>query len=261
MDIHTTEMSLFSGYGGFSLGLRLAYPDADFRTVAYIEWDKYCQQVIQARIGDGLLDDAPIWDDIKSFDGRPWRGVVDIITAGFPCQPYSNAGLQKRENDPRNLWGDTLRIIREVGPRLVVLENVPGLATAPRLNIKVLEVKRQLSLFDQNDNKPNSGAIHRRDLTAYGYPYMGRIVGDLSDLDYDAEWNIISAADATAPHLRRRWWLLAYPNRERPDSQNDCDLSSVSGMGLGYRRGEVAYPNADLGGRLHREHGIESAIG
>ena len=233
MDIHPGRLNVldcFSGYGGFALGLRLAYPDANFRTVAYIEWDKYCQQVIQARIGDGHLDDAPIWDDIKSFDGRPWRGTVDIITAGFPCQPYSNAGLQKRENDPRNLWGDTLRIIREVGPRLVVLENVPGLATAPRLNIKVLEVKRQLSLFDQNDNKPNSGAIHRRDLTAYGYPYMGRIVGDLSDLDYDAEWSIISASDATAPHLRRRWWLLAYPN-------------------------------ADLGGRLHREHGIESAIG
>ena len=231
MDSHTYNvLDCFTGYGGFGLGLRLAFPDADFRTVAYIEWDKYCQQVIRQRQRDGLLDDAPIWDDIKSFDGRPWRGAVDILTAGFPCQPYSNAGLQNRENDSRNLWADTLRIIREVAPRLVVLENVPGLATAPRLDIKILEVQRQLSLFDQNDNKSNSGTIDRRDLTAYGYPYMGRIVGDLSDLDYDAEWRIISASDAGAPHLRRRWWLLAYPN-------------------------------ADLGGRLHREHGVLSAIG
>ena len=234
MDSHPTYnvLDCFSGYGGFGLGLRLAFPDTELRTVCYIEWDKYCQELLQQRFRDdpSTLDPAPIWDDIKSFDGRPWRGAVDILTAGFPCQPYSNAGLQKRENDSRNLWADTLRIIREVAPRLVVLENVPGLATAPRLDIKILEVQRQLSLFDQNDNKSNSGTIDRRDLTAYGYPYMGRIVGDLSDLDYDAEWRIISAADAGAPHLRRRWWLLAYPN-------------------------------ADLGGRLHREHGIESAIG
>ena len=229
MDIHTYNvLDCFSGYGGFGLGLRLA--GIQTRTVCYVEWDKYCQQVIRQRQIDGFLDDAPIWDDIKSFDGRPWRGTVDILSAGFPCQPYSNAGLQKRENDPRNLWPDTLRTIREVGPRLVILENVPGLATAPRLDIKILEVQRQLSLFDQNDHKPNSGAIDRRDLTAYGYPYMGRIVGDLSDLDFDAEWQIVSAADAGGPHLRRRWWLLAYPN-------------------------------ADLGGRLHREHGVLSAIG
>ena len=235
MDIRPTYnvLDCFSGYGGFALGLRLAYPDSDFRTVAYIEWDKYCQQVIQARIKDGHLDDAPIWGgDIREFDGKPWRGVVDIITASFPCQPFSNAGKREGEFDSkgRNLWPDTLRIIREVEPRLVILENVPGLATAPRLNIKILEVRRQLSLFDQNDNKPNSGTIDRRDLTPYGYPYMGRIVGDLSGLGLSAEWEIVSAAAAGAPHLRNRWWL-------------------------------VAYPNADLGGRLHRESGIESAIG
>ena len=144
MDIRPTYnvLDCFSGYGGFALGLRLAYPDADFRTVAYIEWDKYCQQVIQSRIEDGHLDDAPIWDDIKSFDGRPWRGAVDILSAGFPCQPHSNAGLRKGADD---------------------------------------------CLLYTSD-----------------------------------------AADAGAPHLRNRWWL-------------------------------VAYPNADLRGRLHREHGIESA--
>jgi len=194
-----TVLDCFSGYGGFGLGLRLAYPDADFRTVAYIEWDKFCQRVIQARIEDGHLDDAPIWDDIKSFDGKPWRGTVDIATAGFPCQPHSIAGLRKIANglsDERNLWPDTLRIIREVAPRLVILENVPGILVG-------------------GDGRP---------------PYGGTVVGELAEAGYDAEWRVVSAADAGAPHLRRRWWLLAYPN-------------------------------ADLGGRLHREHGIESAIG
>ena len=88
-----TVLDCFSGYGGFALGLRLAYPDADFRTVAYIEWDKFCQRVIQARIEDGHLDDAPIWGgDIREFDGKPWRGVVDIILSlihiSEPTRPY-----------------------------------------------------------------------------------------------------------------------------------------------------------------------------
>jgi DNA (cytosine-5)-methyltransferase 1 len=231
VDIRPTYnvLDCFSGYGGFALGLRLAYPDADFRTVAYIEWDKYCQELLQQRFRDDppTLDPAPIWDDIKSFDGRPWRGTVDILSAGFPCQPHSNAGLRKGADDDRNLWPDTLRIIGEVGPGLVILENVPGILVG-------------------SDGRP---------------PYGGTVVGELAEVGYMSEWRVISAADAGAPHLRNRWWLLAYPNRERPDPQNDYDLPSVSGMGLGYRRGEVAYPNADLGGRLHREHGIESAIG
>ena len=197
MDIHTTEMSLFSGYGGFSLGLRLA--GLNTRTICYVEWDKYCQRVLQQRFQDDppTLTPAPIWDDIKSFDGRPWCGIVDILSAGFPCQPHSNAGLRKGADDDRNLWPDTLRIIGEVGPRLVILENVPGILVRP------------------DDGRE-----------AYG----GTVVGELAEIGYDAEWRVVSAADAGAPHLRRRWWLLAYPN-------------------------------ADLGGRLHREHGVLSAIG
>ena len=206
MDIHPrlNVLDCFSGYGGFALGLRLAYPDTNFRTVAYIEWDRYCQQVIQARIGDGYgyLDDAPLWGgDIREFDGKPWRGRVDILSASFPCQPFSTAGKREREFDSkgRNLWPDTLRIIGEVGPSLVILENVPGILVG-------------------SDGRP---------------PYGGTVVGELAEVGYDAVWRVVSAADAGAPHLRNRWWLLAYPNRERPDSQNDYDLSSVSGMGLG----------------------------
>ena len=154
-----------------------AYPDADFRTVAYIEWDKYCQQVIQSRIEDGHLDDAPIWDDIKSFDGRPWRGTVDILSAGFPCQPHSNAGLRKGADDDRDLWPDTLRVISEVAPRIgILLENVPGILVGA-------------------DGRP---------------PYGGTVVGELAEIGYDAEWRVVSAADAGAPHLRQRWWLMAH---------------------------------------------------
>jgi len=119
------ELSLFSGYGGFSMGLRLA--GLDVRTVGYVEIDEYCQQLIQARIRDGFLDWAPIIRDIKTTDFRPMAGLVDIVTAGFPCQPHSVAGQRRGEADERNLWPDTLRVICQIEPAFVLLENVPGL--------------------------------------------------------------------------------------------------------------------------------------
>jgi len=106
------ELSLFSGYGGFSLGLRLA--GIQTRTVAYVEWAKYPQEILKARIKDGYLDDAPIFSDISSFRGEQFRGVCDILTASFPCQPFSVAGKQRGSDDERNLWPETLRLIREV---------------------------------------------------------------------------------------------------------------------------------------------------
>ena len=109
------ELSLFSGYGGLSLALKLT--GIQTRTVAYVEWEKYPQGIIKARIKDGFLSDAPIFSDISSFRGEQFRGLVDIITAGFPCPPFSQAGLQRGAEDPRNKWPDTLRVIREVAPR------------------------------------------------------------------------------------------------------------------------------------------------
>ena len=163
------HLSLFSGYEGFGLGLRLA--GLDIRTVGYVEIDTYCQQLLQARIEDGHLDYAPIIRDIKAADFRPMAGLVDIITAGFPCQPHSVAGKREGADDERNLWPDTRRAVSEVGPAYVLLENVPG-------------------------------------ILANGYG--GTVVGQLSELGYDCRWGIVSAARAGAPHLRKRWWCLAH---------------------------------------------------
>ena len=169
MDIHT-ELSLFTGYAGFTLGLRLAGINA--RTVCYVEQDPYCVSVLKARIGEGYLCDAPIWDDVTTFDGKPWRGLVDVITAGFPCQPFSVAGKRKGADDSRNMWPETIRVIREVRPRYALCENVPGLISGD-------------------------------------HGYFGRILNDLSQSGYDARWRIVSAADVGAPHLRKRLWILA----------------------------------------------------
>ena len=126
-------LGLCAGVGGLELGVKLAVPTA--RAVCYIERETYNAAVLVARMADGSLDEAPIWGDLATFDGRPWRGVVDCVTAGFPCQPFSGAGKRLGTDDPRWLWPHIERIIRDVGPRRVFLENVPGLIHAGLGNV------------------------------------------------------------------------------------------------------------------------------
>jgi len=188
------ELSLFSGYGGFSLGLHLTLSlPTIIRTVGYVEIDPYCQAVIQQRIRDGFLDDAPIFPDICAFDGSQCRGVVDIITGGFPCQPHSVAGRQQGESDKRNLWPDTLRVISEVGPEYVLLENVPGILSRG---------------------------------------YGGTVVGQLSEAGYDCIWGVVSAAETGAPHLRKRWWCLAQ-SQQMGAGREPRDLKAAQDQGEG----------------------------
>lgn len=118
-----TGISLFSGAGGLDLAAKWA----GIQTVCYVENDLYAQAVLQSRMRDGGLEDAPIWDDVTTFDGRPWRGKVDIVFGGFPCQPHSSAGKRGGASDERNLWPDFLRIVRECGARFVIAENVLGI--------------------------------------------------------------------------------------------------------------------------------------
>ena len=164
-------LGLCAGVGGLELGVKLAVPTA--RAVCYVERETYNAAVLVARMADGSLDEAPIWGDLATFDGRPWRGVVDCVTAGFPCQPFSGAGKRRGTADARWLWPHIERIIRDVGPRRVFLENVPGL-------------------------------IHAG---------LGNVLGSLAELGLNAEWGVFSAAGSGAPHLRRRVFILAYAGR------------------------------------------------
>lgn len=199
------ELSLFSGGGGGLLGTKLL----GFRVVCYVEKDRYCQKVLQARIKDGFLDDAPIWDDARAFNGHPWAGLVDVITAGFPCQPFSGAGKKLGEHDERNLWPDTIRIIREVGPEWLLLENVP-----------------RLLCFD----------------------YFGRILADLAESGFDARWDCIPASAVGAPHQRDRLWIVAHANRceqgrrKQPKRKSHRRDSDIAGYGTA---GKMADANQD----------------
>ncbi|MBT4498094.1 MAG: DNA cytosine methyltransferase [Gemmatimonadetes bacterium] len=120
-------LSICAGVGGIDLGIRLAVPGA--RTVCFVEREACAAATLVARMEEQTLDKAPIWDDLSTFDGRPWRGAVDLIAAGLPCQPYSLAGTQKGNADDRAIWPEFVRVVGEVCPPLVFIENVSTFVT------------------------------------------------------------------------------------------------------------------------------------
>ncbi len=159
-------IELCAGYAGIGLGIRLAVPDAVTRV--YVEREISAARILAARIEDGSLHPADIWTDLKTFDGRPYRGQIDILAAGYPCQPFSCAGKQLAEKDPRHLWPEVARIIREVQPRRVFLENVDA-----HLRLGFREVAAEL----------------------------GR-------MGYRIAAGLFTAAEVGAPHQRRRLFIL-----------------------------------------------------
>ena len=166
------ELALFAGAGGGILGGKLL----GWRTVCAVEWEPYPASVLCARQNDGLLPPFPIWDDIQTFDGRPWRGIVDVVSGGFPCQDISVAGKGDGLDGERSgLWKEMARVICEVRPRFVFVENSPM-------------------------------------LTSRG---LGRVLGDLASMGFDARWGVLGAADVGAPHYRDRIWIVAYTSKVR----------------------------------------------
>ena len=163
---HLREMALFAGAGGGILGGKLL----GWKTVCAVEWDPYAAAILCARQNDGILENFPIWDDVQTFDGIPWRGIIDVVSGGFPCQDISAAGKGAGIDGERSgMWKHFARIIGEVRPRYAFVENSPMLVTRG----------------------------------------LDRVLADLTKLGYDCRWGIVSAADTGAPHLRERIWIRA----------------------------------------------------
>jgi len=163
-DGEVRELALFAGAGGGILGGRIL----GWRTVCAVEIEPYAQSVLVARQNDGSLEPFPIWDDICTFDGIPWRGRVDVISGGFPCTDISSAGKGAGiEGEKSGLWKEMARIINEVRPRFVWVENSP------------LLVKRGLAV----------------------------VLGDLASMGYASKWGVMGAHHAGAPHKRDRIWI------------------------------------------------------
>jgi len=170
------ELALFAGAGGGILGGHLL----GWRTVAAVEIEDYPRRVLLQRQADGLLPRFPIWDDIRTFDGKPWRGKVQVVTGGFPCQDISAAGKGAGlEGERSGLWGEMARIICEVRPRYAFIEN------SSMLTIRGLD----------------------------------RVLCDLASMGFDANWGVLGADDVGAKHRRDRIWVVAYANDSKRGRQ------------------------------------------
>lgn len=164
------ELALFAGAGGGILGGHLL----GWRTVCAVEYNAYARSVLLARQNDGTLAPFPIWDDVCTFDGKPWRGLVDVVSGGFPCQDISIAGSGRGlDGSCSGLWNEMARIICDVQPCHVYVENSPK-------------------------------------LTSRG---LGRVLGNLAEMGFDAKWGVVGACHAGAPHERERIWIRADSNR------------------------------------------------
>ena len=166
------ELSLFSGAGG---GLLASKYFLGWETIGYVEYEEYCQKVLKQRIADGLLDAAPIFGDIRAFISEgyaeQYKGMVDVITGGFPCQPFSVAGKGLGEDDPRNMWPSTIECIRIVRPHYIFLENVPNLLA---------------------------------------HEYIRTIFRDLAEAGYNARWCVLGADHVRGSIKRKRLWIMGY---------------------------------------------------
>ena len=185
------ELSLFSGAGGGLLGTKLL----GWKTVGYVEWNEFCQKILSERIKEGILDEAPIFNDIKLFNSEgyssSYKGMVDVVTGGFPCQPFSSAGSKKKEKDERNMWPETIKTIRNIQPKFAFLENVLGLVSTS---------------------------------------YFGTILADISSSGYDCRWCIVGGDNVGAPHERKRLWILAYSMCERRSSIHQWEFKKRRNM-------------------------------
>ena len=167
-----THLGLCAGYGGIELGLKRVFPA--LRTVALCEIEAFACANLVAKMEAGLMDAAPVWTDLKTFPWQSFRDRVDILTGGYPCQPFSSAGKRLGTEDPRHLWPHIASGIRLLRPRICFFENVEG----------------HISLG------------------------LREVISDLERLGYKATWGIFSASEVGAPHQRKRVFILAYRSNE-----------------------------------------------
>jgi len=208
------ELHLFAGAGGGILAGQLL----GHRTVCAVECDPYAQAILVARQNDGTFLPFPIWDDVRTFDGGPWREIVDVMAGGFPCQDISVAGKGAGLDGKRSgLWGEMARIIGEIRPRYAFIENSPALV--------------------------NQG--------------LDRVLADLASLGFDAVWGIMGAADVGAPHRRDRIWILAHTRnhdcRKQPDillqrgRSEEAKQTGLGGFGGSETKGFKHWPTDPAG--------------
>ena len=186
------ELHLFAGAGGGILGGMLL----GHTTVCAVEIEPYCRRVLLQRQRDNILPKFPIWDDVTTFDGKPWKGKVDIVCGGFPCTDISVGGRKWKHitgditGSRSGLWREMARIIGEVLPRFVFVENTPTIVGGG----------------------------------------LAVVLGDLASMGYDAKWGRIGADITSLPHHRSRFWLVANSSGEYVEGNDPKPIQRIKGL-------------------------------
>ena len=173
MDTTITTLEFCAGYGGIGLGLKNIFGER-MRTIAYCELEGFAQANLLSKMEKGLMDVAPLWNDLKTFPYESFHGLVDILIAGYPCQPFSSAGKRAGKEDPRHLWPWIADGIRLLQPRMCFFENVEG----------------HISLG------------------------LSTVISDLEELGYKSSFGIFSASETGAVHQRKRVFIMAHRSDE-----------------------------------------------
>lgn len=179
-------ISICTGGYGLDLGVELAIPDA--RAIVYVEREAFAVAHLVSAMEDCLMAPAPVWSDVQTFDGRPWRGLVDGVIGGIPCQPHSVAGKRLGSDDERDLWAGARRIIAQARPWFVLIENVQGMLS--------------------------SGGAER-------------VWRDLRRLGFDVEGGLFTSAEVGAPHERKRVFILGVADSRRECDAGRRDAGNI----------------------------------
>lgn len=229
MNDYISHLSLCAGIGGVDLGLRRVV--RNLSTVAMVEREAFCAANLVQKMEEGELDPCPVYTDLLRFPWERFRGRVDIVSGGFPCQPFSVAGSRKATEDERHLWPHIKSGMSVLGNRVCFFENVDGIASA---------------------KSPGYHSV------------LHHVLSDLEEMGFRATAGQFSAKEVGAPHLRKRWFILgvAHPDsdpRDQRQSRRTCGEVSEEGSGLrrGQSQGQAGEEPGSCGELAHSDHGRE----
>lgn len=220
-----TGIELCAGVGMLGEGVRAAFGfrGHEYRTVAYVEREAAAAGQLVTLMEAGVIDSAPVWSDMLTFDGSAWRGKVDCIIAGFPCQDLSIAGRRAGLDGKRSgLFFRVCDIADDCGAQFLILENVSAIASATA------------TVMDEAEGELEERAA-------------ARVMGELADRGWDAEWITLSASDVGASHRRARWFCFAWrvadaerAERRQERSAGSCGCQGHDGSGQAHRGPRIA---------------------
>ena len=202
MDTTITTLEFCAGYGGIGLGLKNIFGER-MRTIAYCELEGFAQANLLSKMEKGLMDVAPLWNDLKTFPYESFHGLVDILIAGYPCQPFSSAGKRAGKEDPRHLWPWIADGIRLLQPRMCFFENVEG----------------HISLG------------------------LSTVISDLEELGYKSSFGIFSASEVGAVHQRKRVFIMAHNKSQASGGLCERTQTQESKFGFNCEAGIGTWPS------------------